>query len=356
MSDLKPIGSEKLTGDAKIKRILEIARYKETIPQPVNETSKDVYSRVLADGREYEIVHEKLGYIIKRRVDESKTEYLSPIENRKYSSSYSKALRKLNLLARELNEIHGNKDGVSLFGEQKKYVLKTPRPEPSADASDMDLPDLDLPSPQPQGSGGEMPADDMGGDLGGDMGDEMPADDMGGDMGDEMPADDMGGDMGDEMPADDMEDDEMVTYKGIQKLVGKLGQKIRTYEESKNLESKEIKYVLNSILSALNLNNLDEDDKDEILDNFENSENIDVDADMGDDMDADIDSDLESDSDIEDVDIKPKKKVEEPKEGDDDDDAFLESIMNELFIESTVDQVILSYLEDGGKKKVRKKR
>ena len=30
MGDLKPIGSEKLTGDAKIKRIMEIARFGET--------------------------------------------------------------------------------------------------------------------------------------------------------------------------------------------------------------------------------------------------------------------------------------------------------------------------------------
>jgi len=32
MADLKPIGSEKLTGQDKIKRIMEIARFKENIP------------------------------------------------------------------------------------------------------------------------------------------------------------------------------------------------------------------------------------------------------------------------------------------------------------------------------------
>jgi hypothetical protein len=36
MADLKPIGSEKLTGMDKINRILEIARYNETKPSNIN--------------------------------------------------------------------------------------------------------------------------------------------------------------------------------------------------------------------------------------------------------------------------------------------------------------------------------
>ena len=39
MADLKPIGSEKLQGQDKINRILEIARYKENTPSSLNETS-----------------------------------------------------------------------------------------------------------------------------------------------------------------------------------------------------------------------------------------------------------------------------------------------------------------------------
>ena len=38
MADLKPIGSEKLSGQDKIKRIMEIARYKENSPSNLNET------------------------------------------------------------------------------------------------------------------------------------------------------------------------------------------------------------------------------------------------------------------------------------------------------------------------------
>ncbi len=49
MGDLKALGSEKLDGMNKIKRILEISRYNENIPNPVNETSKDQYRITLAD-------------------------------------------------------------------------------------------------------------------------------------------------------------------------------------------------------------------------------------------------------------------------------------------------------------------
>ena len=38
MGSFKPIGSEKLEGMDKIRRIIEIARYNENIPKPVNET------------------------------------------------------------------------------------------------------------------------------------------------------------------------------------------------------------------------------------------------------------------------------------------------------------------------------
>ncbi len=60
MSKLKPIGSEKLEGLEKIQRIMEIARYKENIPQPVNEVSSREYQVVLADGVKYSINKEKL--------------------------------------------------------------------------------------------------------------------------------------------------------------------------------------------------------------------------------------------------------------------------------------------------------
>ena len=71
MGKLKPVGSEKLEGMDKISRIMEIAKYKEHIPQPINEDSSREYKITLADGYNYEIVKEKNGYVIKKGLNES---------------------------------------------------------------------------------------------------------------------------------------------------------------------------------------------------------------------------------------------------------------------------------------------
>ena len=127
MADLKPIGSEKLTGMDKINRILEIARYNETKPSNINETSKSEYKITLSDGNNYQIVKERLGYIIKKGLNESTSDYIDTIQSRKYYPSYSQALKRLNLMSKEVNTLYGNEEGMSLFTEQKKkFKLKLP--------------------------------------------------------------------------------------------------------------------------------------------------------------------------------------------------------------------------------------
>jgi hypothetical protein len=97
----------------------------------------------------------------------------------------------------------------------------------------------------------------------------------------------MGVDMDTDMDDSNQEDsDEVVTFKTIQKLTGKLGQKIRTFlsDEENEMSSKDIKYVINSVLSALNLDSLDEEDREEIVSKFEGMEDDDMgmeDDDMG---------------------------------------------------------------------------
>jgi hypothetical protein len=285
MSKLKPIGSEKLQGSAKLNRMLEIAMYKEVDKQNINETSSKEYDIKLPDGNKYVIVKEKVGYIIKRGLTESTLDYIEPMRNRTYYRSYSQALKKLNLITKELNEIYDNPDGISLFGEQKKYTLKTPKPEPPAD----DMGDAPAPPPAPPAvPQPELPPSPLEG--GGDMG--MPPPPEGGEM---PPMDNMGGemppmdDMGDEMP--DMEDDDMgekpkkgeeqITFKTIQKLTGRLTQKIRALENEEGLTSEEIKYVINMVISSLNIEALDEEDLDDVMSKFEVGEDM-GDEDMGD--------------------------------------------------------------------------
>lgn len=282
---IKPLGSEKLQGMDKINRILEISRYKETIPTPVNENHSSEYKITLSDGNEYQIVKEKVGYIIKKTISESDTDYIEPMKNRKYYSSYSQAFKRLNLMAKEINTLFENKNGVSLFSEQKKFVLKTPEkknPEPAPSPDIENVP----PPPPPSGDmgGGMTPPPPMGGDVspapagGEDMGGDMPPPPPPGeDMGEDMPPAPEGGE---DMGGEDQEGG--VTFKTIQKLTGKLGQKLRQLgsDEENEMSSKDVKYVINSILSALNLNSLEDEDKEEILSKFD-GEDMEDEEDMG---------------------------------------------------------------------------
>jgi hypothetical protein len=264
MADLKPIGSEKLQGAEKIARIMEIARYGEAPKQEINVNETTDYTRVLADGNVYGIVKERNGYIVKKGIDESTLDYIDPMKNRKYHSSYSQALKKLNLIAGELNRLTENEQGTALFGEQKKFVLKTPTssapvpaPAPVAPAPEMPV----APSPEPAPAPAPMGDDSMP---------ELSSDDM---MPDEMGMDEPTMDeptMDEPMGPEGVEGDEgPVTLKQVQKLTGKLGQKLRAYASEQEMTSEDVKYVLNSILSAVDLNLLDETDKEDILSRFE---------------------------------------------------------------------------------------
>jgi hypothetical protein len=119
------------------------------------------------------------------------------------------------------------------------------------------------------------------------------------------------GDMDMEMDSETSEPEE-VTFRVVQKLTGKLGQKIRLMNDSMGMTSEDIKYVINSILSALDLTKLDEEDKEDVMNKFEDVEadyemddmgseggDYDMDADAGDEeMDLDMDTDVEMDGEM----------------------------------------------------------
>ena len=348
MADLKPIGSEKLTGESKIKRILEISRYKENIPNNINETTRTEYSKVLSDGKEYEIVKEKMGYVIKKRVDES-YDYIEPMKNRKHYNSYSAALKRLNLIAKEVNRLSENEEETPLFnlGEQKRFTLKTPKPQlpPPAPATDQPVAPSEMPVPMGDvTSADDMPPVDMSQNMGSeetpmpDMGDEMP------DMGDEMP--DMGGGK------------EEVTFRTIQKLTGKLGQKLRMLDDTIGMTSEDVKYVLNSIFSAVDLSKLEDEDREDILAKFEEDYDEDMmgsedmgSEDMGDQIDVDTEVDIE-----EPTMAAPKEEFDEETE-----EGMIRkkigSIMDSVFTESEVEKLLSQYYRvNENEKKLKEKR
>ena len=350
MADLKPIGSEKLQGLEKINRILEIARYKENIPSNLNETSRVEFERVLADGNHYEIVKEKSGYVIKKRVDES-LEYIEPMKNRKHYGSYSAALKRLNLIAGEVNRLTENEEEVSMYnlGEQKKFTLKTPKPampEPAA------APELPMPPAAPEADSMDDAA------LDAPEGEEMDFD---------MDLDTPEGDMDVDMSAEEepMDDQEEVTFKTIQKLTGKLGQKIRMMNDSVGMTSEDVKYVINSLLSALDLSKLDEEDQEDIMAKFEEDQesSYDSDMDMGDDdeLDMDMEMDVEEpmDGEMEEGDVigvysnidKQRNEMSE----EDKVNSHVAKMMDEIFAESKIDKVLTSYFNISESEKKEKK-
>ncbi len=323
MADLKPIGSEKLQGAEKIARIMEIARYGEVPKQEINVNETTDYTRVLADGNVYGIVKERNGYIVKKGIDESTLDYIDPMKNRKYHSSYSQALKKLNLIAGELNRVNENEQGTELFGEQKKFVLKTPTSSAPAPAPVAPAPAPEMPAPSP-----EMPAPSPMGDE--EM-PEPPSDDM---MPDDM---DMEEPMDDPMGGEGEGDEGPVTLKQVQKLTGKLGQKLRAYASEQEMTSEDVKYVLNSILSAVDLNLLDETDKEDILSRFEEEEG-------GEEGSSYDEIGMEpTEPDTSDLDMGGEITAE-PEVGESDGyKSKINAIMDGMFTESKVDKILSKY-------------
>ncbi len=328
MGRLKPIGSEKLQGDDKIKRIMEIAQYGEVQKNKEYHTQTTSFTKKGADGNVYAIVQEFDGYYLKSGLNESTLDYVSGPMNKKKDRfrSYGSALKRMNLIFKPLNEEHNGGEGISMYEqyktvvsneqfaskealknvtgeeemeEQEKFVLKVPEDETDVD---MDV-DMDL-------------------DMGDEEGEEEMDLDMDLDMGDEEEDLDVMGTEGDE--------EEMEGFmKPIQKLTGKLGQKLRDVAEE--LGSADIKYVLNSIISAVELDNLDEEDREDVLNRFEEDETS-----YGDEEEMDVDVDLDFD----------EEGGEEMEMGDDDFEMEDEDTMAMESLKNRVGALLESYVED----------
>jgi hypothetical protein len=135
--------------------------------------------------------------------------------------------------------------------------------------------------------------------------------------------------------------EEKVTFKTIQKLTGKLTQKIRVLDSEEGMTSENMKYVINMVLSSLDLQNLSEEDKEEIIAKFEeSSEDL-----GGDDMDG---TDLTDDSEVEDIQSDMDTEVEQG--GDMQTEPEMTeyghgAIVDSIFKESKIDKVISKYFE-----------
>jgi rRNA maturation endonuclease Nob1 len=227
-----------------------------------------------------------------------------------------------------LNRLNENEEGTSMFGEQKRFTLKTPKPAPVAPADEVPMAPPAVPSP-------ELPPSpvDAGMDMGaeGNVDIDMDAEEMGpeGDV-------DMDVDMDVESPEGN---EEKVTFKTIQKLTGKLTQKIRTLDNEEGMTSENVKYVINMVLSSLDLKNLSEEDKDDIMSKFDEAEER---EEGGDDMGGE---DFTDDTEVEDIQADMDIPVESEMYEDEEEDYGNGAILDNIFGESKVDKVISKYFE-----------
>ena len=232
------------------------------------------------------------------------------------------------LKGRRLNE---NEEGVSLYGEQKKFTLKTPKPAVEAPA-----PVAEVPAAPPAVPSPELPPSPME-----DEGMGVDSLDVDAEMGPEGEDIDINADMDMESPEGE---DEKVTFKTIQKLTGKLTQKIRTLDNEEGMTSENIKYVINMVLSSLDLKSLSEEDKDDIMTKFDEAEEREEGGDMsGDDMGGE---DFTDDTEVEDIQADMDMPIEsEMYEEDGEEDYGNGAILDHIFGESKIDKVISKYFE-----------
>jgi hypothetical protein len=243
MADLKPLGSEKLNGDDKLKRILELTYYNNN-EKKSNSTKAEMVSESKTGGV-YGIVRERDAYYVKRGLNENTLDYIGGMfmKNKNRFSSYGEAFKRLELIK-----------GQEELQEATKYVLKQNSPKAEAPASE---PSMDLPPAPPADS---EPTDSMSAEPSTD-------DAVDSAIAPDATSDDSGLGVDGEEGGEGKRSDYMAE---VQKYAGKLGQELRDLHDK--MESDDIKYVLNMIISAVDLDKLDEEDIEEIAKKFDREE------------------------------------------------------------------------------------
>lgn len=233
MAEYNALGSEKLKGDDKLKRILELTYFNTNNKE--KSALKAEFIKESKTGGVYGIIKENDGYYVKKGLNENNLEYIGGMfmKNKNKFKSYAEALKRLELIS-----------GQETLNEGTKYVLKQNKPKEEASLVE---PSLDAAPPVDSAPEPSM--------------DAAPSDDMSSDVPSEEPSID------DDSTSESKRSDYM---SEIQKFAGKLGQELR--DQHNSLESDDIKYVLNMIISAVNLDVLDEDDLDDIAKKFEPKE------------------------------------------------------------------------------------
>ena len=292
MDGIKASGSENLYGKDKLNRMLELAGVKKT----VNESTNTIYTTGIQykhapNGKTYGIFREGQQYFIKeaKTTDNLCVESFNYIDGLKFKnenkySSYSSALRRLNLMFNEFNYTEMLDEEVDMVRtdrlDEKKYIIKVPvtvsdeevaSPEgvEAEEEMDFDLGDFEEDEISLGGEEEEVSFEDEEGEdefsefEGEETEEEETFEDEEG-LGDEFEEEEISfEDDGEEEEVTLDIEDEDETEKEIQKLAGKLSQKIRDLDgDDPELE----KYAINMVISASHPEKMDSEDKEDIVD------------------------------------------------------------------------------------------
>ena len=296
---MKNYNPKSLKGQDKLNRIKDLMGRMSTLNESTSHSELELIKKG-PNGIVYGIVRENHDYFIKTSNKNGGSllaedfNYIGGLQNKfdERYKSYSEALKQLNLKFDMLNESYGiekntnlfESDGVAFGGGtgfgfvmEKDEEVEEGKMEVISD-SEEDIEEqkkvLKVDAPKTE----EPVEDEVDVDMSGDSAEiDMEMDDEG----DDMEMDDMGSEEGEL----DTEDEDT---KKIQKYTGKIGQMLRDMDEADpELE----KYVINSIISALHLDEMDEDDKEDIIAKIEGDE-----EEEGEGVDLDLDSDLDLDA------------------------------------------------------------
>lgn len=258
---VKPTG---LKGNDKIQRIQNLMDRLTPLNESTTNSSLE-HVKYGPDGVTYGIVRENHTYFIKTtekrdgKLISEDFEYIGGLQNKLDESyrSYEEALKHLNMKFRDLNESYGIRENIDLFRsdllsegknkdikkeqeEDTKYTLKVDSPEGESTET------VDTTEVPTEPVGDEMSMDDTTS--------EVPTDDV---ETTEIPDEDGG---------EETEDEGGDLEKDIQRLTGKIGQKFR---EMDNPDQELEKYVINSILSAIDIDSMDDEFKEELIGKIE---------------------------------------------------------------------------------------
>lgn len=229
MDSIRAVGSELLQGKEKQNRLIELMGIKKTVNESKKPINNEDYIIHAADGKSYGVFRENKNFFVKFSNNHTNNpedfEYIGGLvrKTKELHESYSDALKRLNVMISDINQKYGVKNAKSLFEADKQYMLQ---PETPTTETPVSTPTTDISQP-----------------INSDNTDTTS-----------IPNTPNNGDV-----------DENDPVKLIQSLTGKLGQSLRDNMQNEDVVNNQmIKYVLNSVISAVDLTKLTPEDKEEL--------------------------------------------------------------------------------------------